>query len=160
MAATLPLPALVGTTLSDLLGKSVAVKRLTTPLLPGPRVPVAIGTYRIGADEKPTILWVCELSLAASLAAALSLMPSGIAQEQARKGQLDENLRENLHEVMNVGASMLSGHGTRFALGAVHLPPAPAPADIAPLLARPPARLDLEIAIPGYEPGKMALLSR
>lgn len=159
MAAELPQPAAVGGTLSDLLGRTAGIKRLTSALQPGPRIPVSIASYRTG-DDKEVYLWVCELSLAASLGAALSMIPSGIAQEHVRKGRLDENLRENLHEVMNVGASMLSGGGTRVVLHGLHLPPDPIPAELAPFVARPAARLDLEVAIPGYEPGKMALLSR
>lgn len=159
MAAELPQPAAIGGTLTDLLGKSVGIKRLTAPLQPGPRVAVSIASYQTGDDE-PVFLWVCELGLAASLGAALSMIPAGIAQEHVRKGRLDENLAENLHEVMNVGASMLSGGGTRVVLQTLHLPPDPAPAEWKTFLSRPPARLDLEVSIPGYEPGKMALLSR
>lgn len=159
MAAELPQPAELGTTLTNLLGRDVGIKRLTAALQPGPRVAVSIASFQAG-DEAEVYLWVCELGLAASLGAALSLIPSGIAQEQARKGQLDENLTENLHEVMNVGASMFSGGGMRVVLHSLHLPPAPPPAEWKAFLSRPPARLDLEVSIPGYEPGKMALLSR
>lgn len=158
MAVELPQPAEIGSTLTDLLGRNVGIKRLPTAFKPAPRALVSIASY-VEADT-PVLLWICELGVAASLGAALSLIPSGIAQEQARKGTLDDNLRENLHEVMNVGASMLSSGGHRVVLKELHLPPAPIPQEFTAFLSRPAARLDIEVTIPGYEPGKMAVLAR
>lgn len=158
MAATLPQPPDVASTLSDLLGKSVVVKRATAPLQPGPRVPVTVAVYGTEPDE-PRILWVCNLAIGCALGAALSLIPAGVAAESARRGQMEEGLRENLHEVMNVAATVLSSSGNRMVLQSLHVPPTPLPAGVARIVARPARRLNLELTVPGYPPGKVALLT-
>ena len=159
MPTELPQPPLVSQTLSNLLGRDVGVKRASAPLVPGPRAPVTVATF-VNADGAAQVLCVCDVAAAASVGAALSMIPPALANECVKKGVLDPGVRENLHEVMNVGAAMLSGSGTRLALRDLFVPPDALPAEIKQFLARPPARADFELTVSGYPPGKMAIVAR
>lgn len=77
--------------------------------------PGAVALYRTDAPRQEVAL-VCELSLAASLAAALSVVPVGAVKDAVSAGRLERSLQDNLAEVMNVLARFVSGSGRRFGL--------------------------------------------
>jgi two-component system, chemotaxis family, chemotaxis protein CheY len=84
--------------LEDLLGRKVVVSQASPPRLP---VAGAVARYR-SASEARRILAVGELTLAASLGAALSRMPLGAAEEAVEEGNLPELLERNMYEVFNI----------------------------------------------------------
>lgn len=45
---------------------------------------------------------VCDLQLANTCGAALSRIPSGIAEESTKAGTVPQNILDNLHEVLNI----------------------------------------------------------
>lgn len=66
----------------------------------------AAGSYH-GGDRAPLAWLAADLPLAAHLAAALSLVPADAADDRVRAGALDDTLRENFAEVLNVGARLI-----------------------------------------------------
>ena len=107
VAATSPLndlpgPYEVGKLLGMLLGRRVAA------LDTGPVDPALEGTDRVAVyvsdDDELMALCVCNLSAAAALGSALSMLPGSVAEEAVVRKELPETLEENLYEVLNVCA--------------------------------------------------------
>jgi len=122
----------------------------TTPGEP----PLALALFRTDAPVLEVAV-VCDVSLAASLAAALSVIPPSAVKECVAAGGLDESLRENFAEVMNVVARFVSGAGRRFALSKVACAP-----DVAPELLEAARgsdeRRELTAEVAGYAGGSIA----
>ncbi len=90
----------------ELLGRQVAAKKATA-FEPSAAKPAAVAIY--GTESGPPLgLVVCELTLAAHLGAALSMMPAGAAETAARSKKLDGNLLENFQEVCNIWAQLFT----------------------------------------------------
>lgn len=154
------LPALkdVAQTLTALLGRHAAVSVSKTPYRPGSAERVLIATYR-GLDGTLGAVCLADLAFAAYVGAALAMFPLPRAQESLRAGKLDEQLEENFHEVMNVISTILTRGEARERLDAVLPRVAGVPADAAAALAKPRARLDLEVEVTGYAKGKLTFLA-
>lgn len=154
---TMPAVQAVQDLISGLLGKRVAVKD-GKAFAPGGTSPVVIGIYKRD-DEAVAGLVVMDVPLAANAAAALVLIPPGVAGESARSGKLSENLLENVKELLNVCGRLFVSPGTaHIRMKATCTVPPAAPPEIAGLLAKPNARLDLELNIPGYAGGRLAVI--
>ncbi len=147
----------VARTLSGLCGKAV-VCRPGKPFAPAPRSPVVVASY-VEAGNRLAAVLVMDLGLAASAGAALVMLPPVMAQECIKAGKITENVDENLHEVMNVCATLFNSQNTpRVALGtvaAVEKLPDP----VVAFAKAPSTRLDLEVALPGYPGGKLSLFT-
>ncbi len=142
---------------SGLLGKRAAVKD-GKAFAPGGTSPAIVGVYKRD-DEVIAGLVVMDIPLAANAAAALVLIPPGVAGESARSGKLSENLLENVKELLNVCSRLFVGPGTpHVRMKATCLVPPAAPPEIAGFLAKPNSRMDLELSIPGYAGGRMMVL--
>jgi len=104
------------------------VREVETRDAPGaaPSGPIAVAHYRTDAPVLEVVA-LCELPLAAALAAALTVVPPRVAAEAVAARALDASLRENLGEVMNVLARFVSGSGRRFVLAGTRCPPEEAP---------------------------------
>lgn len=153
----MPDTAVVARTLTSLCGKPVTC-RPGKPFAPAPKSPVVVATY-VEAGNKLAAVLVADLGFAAGSGAALVMLPPVIAQECIQSGKLNENIDENLREVLNVGASLFNSPSTpRVTLGAVTTVEKLSDA-VAAFVKAPPARLDLEVAIPGYPSGKLSLLT-
>jgi hypothetical protein len=156
MQFPLPIPDAVARTLTNLLGRTVTAKRASAPSAAKSQ---AVAVYST-ATAPAAVVCLVDLPLACSLGAALSMIPAPVAAQSARVGQIAPNLLENLGEVMNVCAALLTAGGSvRLALAQVVPPGKPLPAEAAALRTRPGGRLDLEIAISGYEAGGLAILT-
>jgi hypothetical protein len=153
------LPALkqVAQTLTALLGRQATVNVSKTPYRPGRAERVLTATYR-GLDGTLGAVCLVDLGFAAYVGAALSMFPLPRAQESLRAGKLDEQLEENFHEVMNVISTILTRGDARERLDAVVPGVAGVPADAAAVLAKPRARLDLEVEITGYAKSRLTFL--
>ena len=100
---------------------------------------------------------VCDVGFSTSAGAALALIPAGAAAEAARTGKIPEEMFDNLREVLNIMASLFDGVHLRLRVVG---PPATAlAAPVAALVARPAARLDIELAVAGYAGGRLSLLA-
>jgi hypothetical protein len=117
-----------------------------------PSAPAAVALYRTDAPviEVAALL---DLGLAGSLAAALTLVPVGAVKEGVSAGALEESLRDNLAEVMNVLSRFVSMSGRRFGLVRTWCPAeAPDPAVMQSALASDESRA-ATVEVPGYLSG-------
>jgi hypothetical protein len=116
--------------------------------------PLALALFRTDAPVLEVAV-VCDVPLAASLAAALSVIPSSKVGECVASGGLDESLRENFAEVMNVVARFVSGGGRRFALSRVACAPEAAP-ELLEAARGSDERRELTAEVAGYAGGRIA----
>jgi hypothetical protein len=150
----LPTPNEVGTLLADLLDRDVHVAM-------GSSASSWEAIAGFAADDGVIVAaCLCDLNLAATLGAALALMPSQAAKAAIEAGGLPEALSGNFREVVNVTAGLLSRVGPHVKLSDVVFAPSVPAADLASMVAAPLDHLDLDISVRGYEPGKMALMVR
>jgi hypothetical protein len=159
MPAVVPMPDVpsIQELLSGLLGKRVAVKD-GKPFAPGGTSPSVVGVFKRD-DGVVAALVVLDVPLAANASASLVLIPPGTAAESARSGKLSESLLENVKEVLNVCSRLFATPGApHVRMKSTHTIPPAAPAEIAGLLSKPNGRLDLELSIPGYAGGRMAVI--
>ena len=148
-----PLPpnAELETLLRGLVQREVKVR----PAQEAPRAPAALALYRTEAPVLE-VAALCELALAGSLAAALTLVPAGAVLEGVAAGALEESLRENLAEVMNVLARFVSMSGRRFGLVGTWCPScAPDPALMKAAQEAEETRT-VAVEVPGYPGGLLA----
>jgi hypothetical protein len=139
--------------LEGLTGRDVSV---TTgpPLLPGPRVPATVGVY-VDDSLQIAALSCMDLALSARAGASLALMPPPAAEAAIEDGSLDEALRDNLYEVLNIAASVFNVAGAdHVRLYAMHPAGGPLPADLQARAMTLGRRLDLSIEIAGYGAGQ------
>ena len=148
-------PELTGVLLRDLLGRAVTVKK-STPMALTSKAPFVIAVYSAGPNPVAH-LCICDLALAASVGAALCMLPAGSIQDTIRAGTLAPAVESNLHEVFNVMSRLFGAAGTAHAsLTGLHLPSAPLPAAEAKLMSCPANRLDVEVNVSGYGAGRLA----
>ncbi len=120
-----------------------------------PSAPVAIGLYRTDAPVQELVV-MFELPLAGSLAASLTLVPVGAVKEGVGRGMLEESLRDNLAEVMNVMARYATMSGRRFGLVKHWCPPQAADAAVVKAALASDEVWPMEVEVPGYLGGLVA----
>ncbi|HET6439954.1 MAG TPA: hypothetical protein VFG59_17950 [Anaeromyxobacter sp.] len=120
-----------------------------------PAAPLAVGLYRTDPPVQE-VAALFELRLAGSLAASLTMVPLGAVREDLGAGMLEQSLRDNLAEVMNVLARFVSMSGRRFGLASHWCPPeVPDAAVMKAALASDEIRL-VSVDVPGYLGGLIA----
>lgn len=116
----------------------------------------AYGVYELDGNAQGFV--IMEVSLAVSLAAALSLIPRGVAEAAAKSGVVDEDLRGNLHEAFNLMCRAAGAGGKAAQLTKVDI------AGEIPLFlrafSRKCRRADVHVAVPGYGEGRMCLAAK
>jgi hypothetical protein len=137
--------------LSGLVMREVRVKSVEG--LPGK--PAAVALYRTDVPLQEVAV-VCELGLAASLAAALSVVPPGAVKDAVAAGQLEPSLQDNLAEVMNVLSRFVSGSGRRFGLVHSWSPPGEADAKVLEAAQASDEVRTATVDVPGYLGGLLA----
>jgi hypothetical protein len=100
-----------------------------------------------------------DLTLAASLAAALSVVPAAAVKEAVAAGSMDESLQDNFGEVMNVLSRVLSMGGRPFRLGPVSCPPAEPAPELAPLVEGSDEKRFFNVEVPGYAVGRLEFVT-
>lgn len=156
-ATHLPIAKEVRDLLTDLLGKDVTLQ-------PGPPFAVTASTpasIAVYVDDSLQIRAVitCDLKLSAYVAAALALMPLAGAEAVIELGIIDESMRENLYEILNIAASLFnvpdSPHVRLYDLhsAGVALPP-----DIRARTQTLGRREDLTVDIAGYGSGRLSIV--
>jgi hypothetical protein len=143
--------------LATLLGRDVVVGP-AAPLAPGPRGPATIGVY---VDDllRITAVLCTDLALSARAGAALGLLPVTVAEAAIESRSLDEGLRENLYEVLNVSTSLFNAPGAdHVRLYAMHAAGDPLPPDAQARALTLGRRLDLAVGIGGYGSGRFSMV--
>ena len=105
----MPVPESVRDMIADLIGRSVEVDKRRTPLeFDDENTPLQTAAY---LDAHGSVLGACvaDLPLAASVGAALAMMPPAVAEDAVRQGSLEEGLADNWHEVANILTRLLNG---------------------------------------------------
>lgn len=123
-----------------------------------PQDPVT--TAQFHTDEPVLQLLVrADLTLAASLAAALSVVPYAAVKECVATKRMSEPLQDNFGEVMNVFSRYLTMGGRPFRLGPVSCPPAAPDAGLQPLVEGSDERRAFIIEVPGYASGRLDVVT-
>ena len=148
----LPKPPELEKLLGALLMRPVKVVRAEDEV--APPAPHATALFH---TEEPVlqVLVRADLSLAASLAAALSVLPVAAVKECVASKRMDESLQDNFVEVMNVLSRFVSGGGRTFRLGPVTCPPAAAGADLLALVEGSDERRVYSIEVSGFLSGRL-----
>jgi two-component system chemotaxis response regulator CheY len=129
---------------------------LAAPRLPLPREGEFLAEYT--HLNVSSYVVICNLSFAARVGAALTLIPRSAAAEAIVAGRLTESIADNFHEALSVMSRLFDAGGVaRVHLGRVHLPGEAPPDEVVDLLGKPIARTDLAIDIGGYGPGSLTL---
>jgi len=119
--------------------------------------PRVIAAYRRN-DGSLGAVTAFDLPLSAAAAAALTLMPATGAKEAVQAGVLDALLQENMHEVLNVCASLFAkSDSRRVVLEEVLYPPQAPEGEIADAIADPLMSTRLDVSIHGYDAGQLVL---
>lgn len=143
--------------MSDLTGRNVSADTLSDKVAVNDG-PGYIATY---TDHASNIVGICRCDVAgaASLGAALSLVPPARVEESVRDGSLDDLLLENFAEICNVMGRAFTGAGRpTVTLGKIHHAPVAAnDAGVDPEQDG-SARLDMNIDVMGYTKGQMTLI--
>lgn len=148
----LPKPPELEKLLGALLMRPVKVARAEDEAAPQP--PLASALFQ--TDEPVLqVLVRADLPLAASLAAALSVVPAAAVKECVASKAMDASLQDNFGEVMNVLSRFLSMGGRPFRLGPVTCPPAAPAAELAPLVDGSDERRIFHVEVPGYAAGRL-----
>lgn len=152
----LPKPTELEKLLGALLMRAVKVVRAEDGAPPqGP-----LTTALFHTDEPVLqVLVRADLSLAASLAAALSVVPAAAVKECVAAKRMDESLQDNFSEVMNVLSRFLSGGGRTFRLGPLTCPPAAPAPELGPLVEGSDERRVFNVEVPGYASGRLELVT-
>jgi hypothetical protein len=148
----LPRPTELEKLLGALLMRPVKVARAEDDAAPqGPLTSALFHT-----DEPVLqVLVRADLALAASLAAALSVVPASAVKECVAARSMDASLQDNFGEVMNVLSRFLSMGGRTFRLGPVSCPPAAVTPDLQALVEGADERRTFTVEVPGYAAGRL-----
>ena len=141
-------------TLDPLFGKDIGLKE-AQPLDANNKV--VIGSYSNG-EGKTTGVIVMDYSCACYTAAALSMMPVDIADENIKSGEIEDGLRDNLYEVLNISVSFFSdGTTPDMRIKDMLVGPSEIPSDIQDVFKNAYTDLHVEMDIPGYGSGSSSM---
>jgi hypothetical protein len=155
MPSYLPNPKEIRDLLTDLLGREVTLSP-SAPLAPTPRTPCTIGVYVDDALQVTAVVSF-DLPLSAHAGAAIGLVPVAGAEAAIEEGTLNDTLRENVYEVLNIGASLFNPEGaTHLRLYDVHHAGAPVPPDVLAKALTLGRREDLAVQVAGYGSGRLS----
>ena len=160
MSARCPLPARASfrDLLRDLVMQPVTVR-------PGPPLelreerPSYLAGYRFDAGEAAAMA-VADLTLAAAAGAAIGMMPpKETLAEVQEAGQLEGDLLEFFHEVVNVAARLLNSPTTpHVVLRSLDPVPGQVAEDLAAIATTPSIRHDWTVTIEGYGEGRLVFI--
>jgi hypothetical protein len=156
MAVPLPPAHAVAKLIGDLIGRPVTAK--TAPLANIEPKARAVAAY---VDESNALRAVamCDIAVGASLGAALVMIPPAAVDDCIKAKEIDGMMSENLYEVFNVLSAIFPKNGgPRLLLRALHA--TEMPDDVTAALAKPGARMDVEMSVGGYRSGRMAIITQ
>lgn len=152
----LPEPEALGDLLTGLVGEEVGVAARSEPV----RVQdlVLVGAWRddAGLDR---LLCGFDVKLANFLGAALAMIPSAAALDEIKAKRISDDVFENVREICNIASGAINQEGSvHLKLGELLRGGADLPAELTNAFKSPPSRLDLEVDVPGYGSGKLAIV--
>jgi hypothetical protein len=153
----LPVPKETRDLLAGLLDRAINLSP-SAPLAPTPKTPCTVGVY-VDDRLQVTSLIAFDLPLSAYAGSALGLVPVAGAEATITEGVLDETLRGNLYEVLNIAASLFNVDGaTHVRLYDVHHIGNPLPPDILGKALTLGRREDLAVEVGGYGSGRLSIV--
>ncbi len=147
MAIKLPNADEISNTLSALLRREVFAR----PAKAAPAASLITGGLYHDGTGKLLGAVITDLAFAAHAGACFSLIPPDVAEECIAAKTLDESMRENFAEVLNVGSRLFNTSG-RVALKSTFFPPAAPPTE-----ANGATAATFDITIEGYGSGLLGL---
>ena len=158
---TSPLPGAkeVRDLLEGMLGREVDVRTGGAMVDPNAGDGAQVGAF---VDKRGILraLVVADLPLAARAGAAIALMPAGGAEVAIEEGQLSPALFENSYEILNVMASLFNiGDAPHVKLDGCWAPRESVPVNVAQWVLAHVRRLDLDVDVKGYGPGRLSVLA-
>jgi len=157
MASHLPVPKEIRDLLTELLDRNVQVSP-SAPLAPTPNNPCTVGVY-VDDSLQVTAVVAFDLPLSAYAGASIGLVPVAGAQAAVDEGTLNDTLRDNVYEVLNIAASLFNADGaTHVRLYDVHHIGNPLPGDIMVKALTLGRREDLTVEVAGYGTGRLGVV--
>lgn len=145
------------TLLGTLLGSRPKVTKSTTLVATKAHT---VATY---IDDQNHLVYaaIADVAFIAGAGAALALIPARMVQECIKSGAATETMVENAFEVLNIGSSLFNEiENTQLHVKIDRMKNHSAlTKDLVSSIARPTARLDLVVGIPGYPDAKLSLLA-
>jgi hypothetical protein len=142
---------------TQLMGRQVTFVQTNDPSSEAKQI---YGVYATPPDETATVV-KADLSLLGSFAGALVGLPDAAVKEHLRStqrsAQIEEPLRDAIHEVLNVASAVIAIQG-RTVLTAMETDPARIEGAAANVLKKPVRKQYFNVSISGYQGGKFAIL--
>ena len=160
---TTPLPALkdIRDILAMIMGRDCELTLAEESVTPATQPGVVVGVY-VSQFLRAEAVIAFDKHLAATLGAAIALIPAATAQQAVGAGPLPENLLENTSEVLNVMSSLFNvDEAPHLRLETVHdSGDGPLPGDVLTRLRSYGPRLDLNVEVQGYGGGLLGVVLR
>jgi hypothetical protein len=157
MSTHLPIAKEIRDLFVELLDRAVVLSP-GAPLAPTQKAPCTVGVY-VDDRLQVTALIVLDTPLSAYIGAAIGLVPPHGAEAAILGGMLQDNLRENVHEVYNIAASLFNvGDADHLRLYDVHHAGDPLPPDILIKSLTLGRREDLSVEVGGYGSGRLSVV--
>ncbi len=120
----------------------------------GPKV---FATYKDNEGQLRFAI-TCDLKLANSLGAALTMIPPGAAEDASATGEVPKNIGDNLYEVLNICSSVFAEcEHHRIAVDQVILPGQSCTNELTEKIESAECILQIEYELQRYQSGKMSL---
>lgn len=119
-----------------------------------------VSSYRtstfVDDDNNLVAVLICDIQFAVYSGAALSMIPSGGADDMIAENDVSKTVLDNYHEVMNICSKLLmTDTGAHLRLGKVFDTAEEAGSDSIQAIA---TKVGFEVDIPGYGKGKIAAI--
>lgn len=143
--------------LTELLDRDIQVSP-TPPLAPTPNNPCTVAVY-VDDTLQVTSVIAFDLALSAYAGAAIGLVPTAGAEAAIEERILNDTLRENVYEVLNIAASLFNHDGaTHVRLYDAHHIGNVLPGDVMVKALTLGRREDLRIEVGGYGTGRLSVV--
>ncbi len=141
--------------LDALWDRDCSCEETQTTTIDGPKV---ISTY---SDIEGNLRFAiqCELALANSLGAALTMIPAGGAEDATSEGVVPDNIADNVREILNICSTVFADfHEQRIVLDQMITPGQQLDEELANRIGDAKPLCQMKYQINGYQSGEMQLL--
>ncbi len=150
-----PTPYVMNRHFSQLVGRDVTFTQLTRANAPkGKQI---YGAYKVLPGSGARVVQA-DLCLLGSLAGALAGLPSDSIKDRLAEKQLDELLRDAIHEVLNVASTVVTVEA-RAVFEGMYMDPVYLPEEANKTMHAPVFRSYFSVAVAGYEGGGYSLFA-
>jgi hypothetical protein len=142
--------------LTNLVGAEVGVTPSSTAL--ARKDGYVLADY-VTDDGSISAVIIADVKIANFLGAALAMIPANAAEKDARAKKLSDEVRDNVQEIFNISASLFNkAGGSHHRFRRLYLPHKDdLPVEIGEVTAEGAGRVDVQISVPGYGEGRLAL---